>query len=75
LLVGAVTAIENAGSEAVAVPSLTAITMLLKTPVVPAGGVPLNRPIDVSKVAQLGLPETANVSVLPSASLAVGTNV
>ena len=74
LLVGAVTAIANEGSDAVVVPSLTLITMLPNVPVVPVGGVPLSRPIDVSNDAQLGLPEIANISVLPSGSLAVGTN-
>ncbi len=67
--------IANAGSDAVAVPSLTEITMLPVPPVVPAGGVPLSRPVVVSNTAQLGRPVIANVSTLPSASLAVGTNV
>ena len=75
LPVGACTVIANAGSDAVAAPSLTAITMLPNVPVVPTGGVPLNRPVVVLNAAQLGRPEIANVSGLPSASLAVGTNV
>ena len=67
--------IANAGSDAVAVPSLTEITMLPVPPVVPTGGVPLSRPVVVSNTAQLGRPVIANVSTLPSGSLAVGTKV
>jgi hypothetical protein len=73
-VVGAVTVIENAGNEAVAEPSLTEITMPVNAPVVPVGGVPESRPLAVLNEAQLGSPVTPNVSVLPSASLAVGTN-
>jgi hypothetical protein len=75
LAVGALTAIANAGNAADAVPSLTEITMLENVAVVPTGGVPLKRPVAVVNVAQLGRPAIANVSVLPSGSLAVGTNV
>ena len=74
LPVGARTVIANAGSDAVAVPSLTEITMLPKSPSCPSGGVPLKPPVVVSNAAQLGRPVIANVSTLPSGSLAVGTN-
>jgi hypothetical protein len=73
--VAAVTAIENAGIEAVLEPSVTEILMFVNDPVVPAGGVPDSRPVLVSNAAQLGLPAIENVNVLPSGSLAVGTNV
>jgi hypothetical protein len=74
LLVATVTAIANAGSEAVAVPSLTEITMLPKVPDVPAGGVPASLPKLVSNVAQAGRPVIENVNESPSGSPAVGTN-
>src|SRR6185503_15238233 len=64
------TVIVNAGSDALAVPSPTLITMLPKAPA--AVGVPASRPVAVLKVAQLGRFAIANVSVPPSGSLAVG---
>ena len=42
--------------------------------IVPAGGEPASRPVRVSNAAHAGRPAIANVSVLPSGSLAVGTN-
>ena len=42
---GAVTVIENAVNDAVAIPSLTEITMPANAPVVPVGGVPESRPV------------------------------
>jgi hypothetical protein len=59
LIVGApfelsLTRIENAGSDAVARPSLTVMTMLLEVPTFALVGVPLKRPVEVLKVAQLG---------------------
>ncbi len=75
LVVGAVTVIANAGRAALALPSLTLMTMPEKLPVVPVGGVPVNAPVCMLKVAQAGLPAIANVSGLSSGSAAVGTNV
>ena len=49
---GAFTRIENAESDALARPSLTLMRMLVCVP--PWVGVPLNRPVAVSKLAQLG---------------------
>jgi hypothetical protein len=66
------TVMVNAGSEALAEPSLTLIAMLANVPA--AVGVPDNRPVVVLNVAQLGRFAIANVSVLPSGSLAVGVN-
>ena len=74
-VVGAVTVIVNAGSDAVFGPSLAEILMLLNVAVIPLGGVPDNRPVPVSNAAQLGWPAIENLSVSPSGSLAVGTNV
>jgi hypothetical protein len=71
---GCVTTIENAGSDAVACPSLTPIAMFANVPA--AVGVPWSCPVVVLKVAQVGLFATLNVSVVPaSGSLAVGVNV
>jgi hypothetical protein len=74
-IVGAVfgfdeTVIANAGSAAVAVPSLTLITILICEAA--AVGVPVNRPVVLEKVAQVGRLTIEKVSVLPSASDAVG---
>ena len=68
------TVIVNAGSCAVACPSLTRIAMLLYVPTWLAVGVPCSRPVVVLNVAQLGRFVMLNVSVPPSASLAVGWN-
>jgi hypothetical protein len=70
LLVAARTVIVNAGSEALAEPSLTLITMLVKVPTLL--GVPESRPVVVLNTAQLGLFWMENESVLPSASAAFG---
>ena len=73
-LAGALTTIENAGSCAVAWPSLALMTMLLNVPTLLDVGVPWSRPVVVLNVAQLGLFAMLNVSVPPSGSLAVGVN-
>jgi len=77
LMVGArlpvATLIEKGASEALAVPSDTEIVTPLK--VMPAKlllGVPDKRPVVVLNVAQAGLLATENVSVFPSASVALG---
>ena len=64
------TVIENVGNDVLAVPSLTLMTM--PACVAAAVGVPLNRPVDVLKLAQAGALAIEKVSVLPSASAAVG---
>ncbi len=66
------TVMENAGSEAVALPSETEIVIPLNVPAEPFGGVPLNLPVEPFKVSQDGAPDALNVSVSPSGSLAVG---
>ena len=66
--------IVNAGSEALAVPSLTLIAMSANVPTFAAAGVPVRRPVVALNVAQLGRFAIANVSVPPSGSLAVGAN-
>ena len=48
------TVIENAARLVVLLPSLTAMTMLLNVPTLLDDGVPLKRPVDVLKLAQLG---------------------
>ena len=50
------------------------MTIPVVVPTFAVPGVPLNRPVAESKLAQTGLPETLNVSESPSASLAVGVN-
>jgi len=66
----ALTVIENAGSDTVAMPSLTAITMF--ECVAAVVGVPAKRPVEVENVAQDGRLVIENVSAFPLASLAVG---
>jgi hypothetical protein len=68
----ALTVMANAGSETLAAPSLTPITMLAKAPTFAAPGVPVSCPVAVLNAAQLGRFVIANVSVPPSRSLAVG---
>src|SRR5688572_18655225 len=63
----------NDGSEADVTPSVTTIRIDENVPV--DDGVPDRRPVDVLNVAQEGLLRTENVSVRPSASLAVGVKV
>ena len=60
LITGAVfgaafTVIENAGNDAVALPSLTLMTMFAYEPTSAAAGVPDNRPVLALNVAQVGL--------------------
>jgi hypothetical protein len=66
-----VTVMENAASDADAVPSLTLITMLLFVPTCAAPGVPCSRPVVVSKVAHTGRFAIENVSGSLSASAAL----
>src|SRR5215469_4947243 len=49
------TLIENAGSVAVACPSLTLIWILAYVPTLDGVGVPVSRPVPLSKDAQLGI--------------------
>src|SRR6185369_7864889 len=67
------TAIENAGRAAVALPSLTRITMLLN--VLAAVGVPESWPVAVLNVAHDGLLSMLNASASLFASIATGMNV
>jgi hypothetical protein len=67
-----VTVIENAGSDAVAVPSLTLICTLPYTPTSADVGVPLSAPVEALKAAQAGLLAIVNTSASLSASLATG---
>ena len=62
----------NAASVALAVPSLTLIVTLLYAPTLAAVGVPVTCPVLESNVAHGGRFATLNVSVLPSASVALG---
>jgi hypothetical protein len=73
-LFAACTVMENAGSVAVAVPSVTLIEMLAYVAASLAAGVPLSRPVEVLNVAHDGLLTIENVSVWPSGSEAVGVN-
>jgi len=64
------TLIENAGKEVLTVPSFTAMTIL--ECVAAVVGVPLKRPVELENVAHAGAFEIVKLSVLPSASEAVG---
>ena len=66
------TVIVNAGRLAVAVPSVTLITMLANVPA--AVGVPWSRPVLGVNTSQEGRLVIKNVNGLLSASLAVGVN-
>jgi hypothetical protein len=66
--------IENAGSDFVALPSLTLMTMFEYVPIWDEAGVPVRLPVTVLNVAQPGFLATLNVSLLPSGSDAVGRN-
>ena len=67
-----VTAIEKAGSDTDAVPSLTLIRMFAYVPTWADVGAPDRRPVLVLKDAQLGRFWMLNPNVLPSGSLAAG---
>ena len=69
-----VTWMENAGSEAVAVPFVTEMTMFEYVPTAPSCGVPDNMPVEVLKLAHAGRLVTEKVSVLPGASTRPGVN-
>ncbi len=62
----------NAGSEALAEPSLTLITMFEYVPTAPVPGVPDSRPVLVLNVAHVGRLAMLKASVLPSGSDAAG---
>jgi hypothetical protein len=70
----AATVIVNAASAALVVPSLTVITIPASVPTSPVPGVPLIWPVEMLKLAQLGLFCTLKLSVLPLALFAVGVN-
>src|SRR3569833_1545317 len=71
---GAVTAMVNAGSETLVVPSLTLMVIFAYVPRLVVPGVPESWPVLVLKVAQAGLLAIAKVNLLPSASEAAGWN-
>jgi hypothetical protein len=72
---GAFTAIVKAGSDVLAMPSLTLITMFAYDPACEDVGVPLRRPFEVLNVAQPGLFAMLKASVSPFASEADGWKV
>jgi hypothetical protein len=73
---GAVTVIENALVEALALPSLTVMRMPEYTTFANVvAGVPVNAPVEVLKLAQAGLFWIENVSTSPSASAAIGVKL
>jgi len=65
---------ENAGSETLVVPSLTEMVMLLQVHMCSAFGVPDNLPVVEENEVNAGLLAIEKVSVLWSASEAVGVN-
>ena len=74
VLGGALTVIANDGSDVVARPSVTLMTMPDVVPTFAVVGVPLSRPVVVLNVAQVGMPVMLNVNGSLSASLAAGWN-
>ena len=76
LIVGAwlvdVTAIEKVGSDADDVPSLTVILIFEYVPTCAVVGIPVRLPVELLKLAHDGLLVIEKLSVLPSASVAVG---
>ena len=66
---------EKLGSDALAVPSDTEITMPVYEPTLAAVGVPLRRPVVELNVAHVGRFTIENVNVWPSASDAVGVKL
>jgi hypothetical protein len=70
----ALTVIENAASDVVALPSFARITMFEYVPTCASVGVPLRRPVEVLKDAHAGLFEMLKVRESPFESLAVGVN-
>src|SRR5690606_10245179 len=68
----AVTVIENAGRDAVALPSLTVIRMFECVPTCPAPGMPSSWPVDGVNDSHAGRFTMLNDSESPSASLADG---
>ena len=70
----ALTVIENAASDVVALPSLARITMFEYVPICASVGVPLRRPVEVLKDAHAGLFEMLKVRESPFESLAAGVN-
>jgi len=64
----------KAGKDMVERPSLTRITIFEYVPTCALVGVPDNRPVDVSNVAQLGRLEMLNVNRSSLGSVAVGVN-
>jgi hypothetical protein len=69
-----VTWIENAGSAALALPSLTLITIPDVIPTLDAVGVPLSRPVATLNTAHEGLLATEYERVPPEGSEALGVN-
>jgi hypothetical protein len=70
----AATVIANAGSEVLATPSVTLITIPEYVPRFDVDGVPLSCPVAMLKLAHAGLLMMENVMPLPAGSLAVGVN-
>ena len=70
--VACTTLIENAGSDFVAMPSLTLMTMFEYDPIWDEDGVPVRLPVELLNVAQPGFLAILYVSLLPSGSDAVG---
>src|SRR5215468_5832828 len=66
---------EKGASAVVVVPSLTLMRMFAAVPTLAAVGVPESWPFAVLNVAHWGRFAMENVSLSPSASLAVGTNM
>ena len=71
----AATVMENPGSEALALPSLTEMTILAYTPTLALCGVPDRCPVPVSKTAQLGLLVIEKLSAAPLGWVVLGVKL
>jgi len=69
-----VTAMANAGSATLVVPSLTLMMIFESVPTLAAAGVPESSPVVALKLAQDGLSVMAKLAFFPASTVAFGWN-
>jgi hypothetical protein len=69
-----VTAMANAGSAALVVPSLTLMTIFESVPTLAAAGVPESSPVVALKLAHVGLSVMEKLAFFPASTVAFGSN-